>query len=408
VASGTAAFSQGTCTLASGNEATAFGELTEASGRASFAMGTRTSAEGANAHAEGLYTVASGYSSHAEGGHTTASANYSHAEGEDTIASGYASHAEGALTVASGFASHAEGDHTTASGYYAHAEGLFTEATGDISHAANAYTIAQGQYQTAIGKYNVAQGTPTILTPTDNVFIIGNGTGQSTRSNAMRVTWAGNAYVAGTFNPDGADYAEMFEWLDGNTEGEDRAGYFVTLEKSHIRKATDKDKYILGAVSSTPSVVGDCHGTGWRAMYMRDDFDRIVYEWSEIDQEVPIDKSEMGAWFKAYEQSLEDAQKLRGQKPQRLKMPTKTKKVRVYRPKLNPAYDPEKTYIPRDQRKEWATVGMMGKIVVFDDGTCKENGFCTVAAGGIATASESGYRVMERVAKDKIRIVYLP
>jgi len=31
-----------------------------------------------------------------------------------------------------------------------------------------------------------------------------------------------------------------------------------------------------------------------------------------------------------------------------------------------------------------------------------------VAAGGIATASESGYRVMERVAKDKIRIVYLP
>jgi len=408
VASGTASFSQGTCTEASGQEAAAFGELTEASGRASFTMGTRTLAEGANAHAQGLYTIASGYCSHAEGGHTTASANYSHSEGEDTVASGYAAHASGVLSVASGFASHAEGDHTTASGYYAHAEGVFTEAIGNESHAANYYTIARGQAQTAIGRYNIAQGTADAFVPTDSAFIIGNGTGQAARSNAMHVTWAGNAHAAGSFTGGGADYAEMFEWLDGNPNGEDRAGYFVTLEKNRIRKAADKDEYILGVVSSTPSVVGDCHGTGWHAMYLRDDFDRIVYEWVEVDMDVPLSKSEMDAWLADYEKSQEDAKKEKEPISKRTKMPTKTEKVRAYRPKLNPAYDPSKTYVSRDQRREWSAVGMMGKLVVYDDGTCKENGFCTVSAGGIATASESGYRVMERISEDKIRIVYLP
>ncbi len=34
--------------------------------------------------------------------------------------------------------------------------------------------------------------------------------------------------VKGAFNTSGADYAEYFEWLDGNPEAEDRRGYFCS------------------------------------------------------------------------------------------------------------------------------------------------------------------------------------
>ena len=54
-------------------------------------------------------------------------------------------------------------------------------------------------------------------------------------------------------------------------------------------------------------------------------------------------------------------------------------------------------YIQRSNRPEWNAVGMLGVLAVRDDGTCKVNGFCTLADGGIATASDKGYRVVKRV-----------
>lgn len=74
---------------------------------------------------------------------------------------------------------------------------------------------------------------------------------------------------------------------------------------------------------------------------------------------------------------------------------------------LNPDYDPEQdtSYIPRDQRKEWAAVGMMGKLVVCDDGTCQVNGYCFPSKDGVATASDTGFRVMKRLDENHIRIL---
>ena len=37
-------------------------------------------------------------------------------------------------------------------------------------------------------------------------------------------------YGTGAFNASGADYAELFEWADGNPDHQDRAGLFVTLQ----------------------------------------------------------------------------------------------------------------------------------------------------------------------------------
>ena len=158
-------------------------------GAYSTAEGNSTTASGHSSHAEGQSTTASGDSSHAEGSRTTASGNFSHAEGDRTTASNDYSHAEGFSTIASGSNSHAEGSDTTASGDFSHAEGSFTTAEGTFSHAEGNNTIANGESQHVQGKYNIADET--------SAFIIGNGSGDNVRSNAMKIDWNGNLEVAG-------------------------------------------------------------------------------------------------------------------------------------------------------------------------------------------------------------------
>lgn len=140
-----------------------------------YTLGTRSGDPGPMSVAEGSGTTSSGYASHAEGYSTLATAPGAHAEGE--------------RTTANGDYSHAEGGGTTASRTYSHAEGNGTIASGPISHAQGLGTIAQAAYQTALGKHNVADST--------NAVIIGNGTADNARSNALTVDWSGNVNAAG-------------------------------------------------------------------------------------------------------------------------------------------------------------------------------------------------------------------
>lgn len=123
----------------------------------------------------------------------TASGHYSHAEGYKTIASNFASHSEGNCAIASGDTSHAEGNSTQASGYYSHAEGYETEATSSYTHAQNLGTIAAKRCQTAIGRYNEEDIS---VTSFQKALIIGNGTADDARSNALTVDWNGNVDIA--------------------------------------------------------------------------------------------------------------------------------------------------------------------------------------------------------------------
>lgn len=67
--------------------------------------------------------------------------------------------------------------------------GFATEASGTYSHAQNHGTVASSQAQTALGRFNVADDVSAV--------IIGNGTGDSARSNALTVDWDGNVEAAG-------------------------------------------------------------------------------------------------------------------------------------------------------------------------------------------------------------------
>ena len=168
-----------------GNYSVAEGRDSTASAAYSHAEGLHATASGSNAHAEGLHATASGMSAHAEGDHATASGMSAHAEGNYTTASAMFSHAEGSFTTASNSNAHAEGSLVTASGVSAHAEGEYTTASGNYSHAQNRETVAASESQTALGRYNVADANNTYT------VIVGNGTDDNARSNALTVDWDG-------------------------------------------------------------------------------------------------------------------------------------------------------------------------------------------------------------------------
>ena len=193
---------------------------------------------------------------------------------------------------------------------------------------------------------------------------LGNGT-ESARANAFRAAAAG-VYSSGSYHSSGADYAEYFEWMDENTDNEDRRGRFVRLDGEKILLAESIDDDILGIVSGNPSVVGDSYEDQWQGQYLTDIYGELLTE----------------------DYTDEDGT---------------TRKVWV----LNPDYDPEKVYVPRSVRQEWSAVGMMGKLIVVDDGTCKPNTYCVPTTGGIATKSEGrvGYRVLSRIDDTHIKVL---
>jgi hypothetical protein len=194
IASGTYSHAEGLLTLATGSNSHAEGQQTIAAAAASHAEGYLTATTGLFSHAEGQETRASGNGSHAEGYNTTASGFASHAEGGSIFiggiggttyyvtASGQYSHAEGAGTKAFGQGSHAEGFLSTTLGSGSHAEGYNTKAEGDYSHTSGFGTVASGSYQTVIGKYNIGDSS------TNTLFIVGDGTSDVARANALKVT----------------------------------------------------------------------------------------------------------------------------------------------------------------------------------------------------------------------------
>lgn len=379
----------------------AVAETVNTSNSPAHAEGSGTIASGKNSHAEGDSCTASGESSHAEGSTTIASAIFAHAEGEQTTASGYATHAEGSSCVASfdsahaegcdsevsGLSSHAEGYNCIASGGFgAHAEGSRTEASGTSSHAEGDHTIAAAEGQSAMGCYNIGSWNYT-----DRV-IVGKGSWTRPegpdRANCFRVTDTG-VYATGAHNSTGADYAELFEWLDGNPDGEDRVGRFVTLEGDKLRVARPGDGFVLGIISGCPSVIGDVHDDQWHGMYLYDIYGRPLWE----DVEVPEETREV------------PDRKNPGQTVTQVIRPARTE----LRQKLNPDYNPDQTYAPRSQRPEWGCVGMMGKLTVIDDGTCEANGWCAPGEGGIAVRSETQtrFRVLARLDETHVRVLAL-
>lgn len=221
---------------------------------------------------------------------------------------------------------------------------------------AGAWNHATANNQTVIGVN--AKSTYQSSENADILFNIGNGQerdGTLIQNSAMQVDFSGNVYAGGAYKTIGADYAEYFEWLDGNVDNQDRIGLFVTLDGDKIKLA-NKDDYILGVISANPSIVGNSAELDWHDKYKTDVYGRLIY-----------DESHNPIVSKNYNDTLE--------------------------------------YVPRGARKEYSKVGLLGQLVVQDDGTCEVNGCCTANVNGVATKSDSGYRVIKRIDETHIKII---
>lgn len=221
---------------------------------------------------------------------------------------------------------------------------------------AGAWNHATANNQTVIGVN--AKSTYQSSENADILFNIGNGQekdGTLIQNSAMQVDFSGNVYAGGAYKTIGADYAEYFEWLDGNVDNHDRIGLFVTLDGDKIKLA-NKDDYILGVISANPSIVGNSAELDWHDKYKTDVYGRLIY-----------DESHNPIVSKNYNDTLE--------------------------------------YVPRGARKEYSKVGLLGQLVVQDDGTCEVNGYCTASVNGVATKSDSGYRVIKRIDETHIKII---
>jgi len=127
----------------------------------------------------------------------------------------------------------------------------------------------------------------------------------------FKVRGDGQVSVNGSEEHAGADYADMFEWADGNPDDEDRIGLSIVLDgEGFCRVATTDDNPgdIVGAVTGTANVVGNAAWSSWHNKFLKDDFGRTI-EGS-----------------------------------------------------LNPDFDPEREYVPRQERAEWAVIGLTGRV----------------------------------------------
>lgn len=186
-------------------------------------------------------------------------------------------------------------------------------------------------------------------------------------------------YSAGTMvSP--ADYAEFFEWADGNLETENRLGLFVSFSEEcpkQIRIATPEDEDILGIVSAQPAILGNCAEDEWIGKYQRDIWGRVITETIEV----PATYDEEGNEIEAAHT--------------------------VEEPQLSADFDPTREYIPRGARAEWAPIGLLGVLVMQDDGTCIAGCYCKCGQGGKATFStKRGWRVLERLDETHIKVYF--
>lgn len=348
---------------------TKFGQLPNTYAKKSIYGDSAISMGRASGHTVGTKSVAIGNNDAiASGKYSVAIGNSANSTGENSVAIGSSAKSTATRSIAIGQFAEAKGSNSVAIGTGAIAKGVTSFALG--------YSTTALQHQTTLGYYNdetlATEPSGNLGANSGTAFVIGNGHPSGTiDSNAFRVTYEGKAIGKSAFASTGADYAEYFEWKDGNVENEDRVGYFVTFAEGNKIKEANEGDYILGVVSGMPCVIGN-NDECWRGQYEMDDFGRFIYEKQKyIDEETGEEKE-----------------------------------CTFY--KVNPNYDKTKEYTPREERPEWSAVGIVGVLSVYDDGTCQVNGYCKCADGGIATACERGFdtfRVIERVKDNIIKVV---
>lgn len=232
--------------------------------------------------------------------------------------------------------------------------------------------------------------------------------------------------IANNWMAGGADYAEYYEWEDGNPNADDRVGYFVAHQMDKILLAADNDS-VFGVTSGKYSVVGDSAELHWQGAVQTDDFGRVrqTLSWKEAYRMI------LGSMYRTVPPQLQwvmnnhvddetiltalleaiTMNKLYVETASTPELPNLlqiTEKLNSTKPlPINisaPDLDTTKEYVPRSKRPEWSAVGLMGKLRVRQNGTCLAGDRCD-CLNGIAVAGTKWY-VLKRINDEVIEIAY--
>lgn len=335
---------------------------------------------------------------------------------------------------------------------------------------ANENCLLMGQYGTSNGDKNNGGN---IVLGSNSLQIVGGVDTDATTSNTVMIgnssysnIGAVGGGIANFWNTAGADYAEYFEWVDGNKKSVDRSGYFVDIfNKDKIEIAGEEEYDVVGITTSsqdgTSGYTGDCAQFHWKGANDCDNLGRFKtkltigknlrdaitsnnYEYDLELQSIIEDEdtypniklnvlSLIRDQFKLkkrlfdYELSvllidydlkntnkkivldkndIDNRRKEMEQKYNKLiKDINKCEPSRIIL--CNPKHDKDRKYIPRSQRQEWIPVGILGKLYVFDNGQCIVGQRCKNYKGiAVPDDTKKGWRVLERVSKSTIRILF--
>ena len=216
------AYAMGYGAEATGDNAIAFGNTAKTHAKNSVAIGNLADAGdqfnyggcialGLQANATGMFSVAVGY-------HTVANSSYSVAIGTFLVA-----HGDDSVAI---------GNHTQTNGTDAIAIGNYANATASGAVAIGKSAYAESQNQFVCGAFNTRTGASSNL-----IFLLGNGSGDNNRSNAMTVDSSGNEVIAGALTqysdgrykkiigdvPDLSGVrAVLFRWTENKQNRDDR------------------------------------------------------------------------------------------------------------------------------------------------------------------------------------------
>ena len=195
----------------------------------------------------------------------------------------------------------------------------------------------------------------------------------------------GNVFADGSFSGSGADYAEFFET---NTGSAISIGTTVVLENNKVRASTDSDAAaaIIGVVRpksdimmKASMVIGNCAWNHWSQKYETDDYDAFITEeftiteWEETTYQSYGKEVTKEVWYETDKipndvtVPTEDIKDSDGRviKTKAIVKTTEADGVtKLIRKKINPNFNKDQEYTPRDKRNEWAIVGLLGQVPI--------------------------------------------
>jgi len=177
-------------------------------------------------------------------------------------------------------------------------------------------------------------------------------------------------------------YSEMYEWAKLPLQ-EHRLGRFVTLSKDSpdkivpVSKTTD---YVLG-VTTVNSLIDSDDPSDWK-------YKNICNEYGDLY----LTNEKLAVGTKVYDQVNEMNF-------------IKTYPWEHYVPIENKYFDKSKKYIKRSNREEWIRVNLLGKAIVFDDGTCKAGEWCIPYSGKIKELQGSAIPAPDKTKQQKFYVL---